>query len=196
VPGSEPVRTRATDGSRTWIHLPAIWNRTQSMCGIFCAAARSDGAGFSDGSALASFGKSPLEPFTFMLVEPACFGQSARPAMFAAYDHDPGACSPSGLHASLKTRKGALMKRLINAIISIAAMTLMLASVPLGGATAQGDTVNCPPPPPAGHPNIFMRTVQCSNLNRGTGSTGSAQQPIIENKQPPVGDDGTKSLPK
>jgi hypothetical protein len=87
------------------------------------------------------------------------------------------------------------MKLLINAI-SIAAIALMLASVPIGGATAKGDTVKCPPPPPAGHPNIFMPTVQCSNLRSGTGSTGSAQQPNIENKQPPVRGDGTNPLPK
>ena len=92
------------------------------------------------------------------------------------------------------------MKLLISAI-SIIAMALMLASVPIGSATARSDTaktdtVKCPPLPPAGHPNIFMRTVQCSNLRSGTGSKGSAQQPIIENKQPPVRDDGTKPLPK
>ena len=46
----------------------------------------------------------------------------------------------------------------------------------------------CPPRPPPGHPNIFMPTVQCSNLR--------AQQPIIENKPPPVSADGTKPLPK
>jgi len=48
------------------------------MGGISSGAARSDGAGFGGGSALASFDKNPLEPFTFKLVEPACFGQSAR----------------------------------------------------------------------------------------------------------------------
>ena len=64
------------------------------MCGISWGAARSDGAGFSDGSALASFGKSPLEPFTFGLVEPACFGQSTQSGggrASAAYGLDPGA---------------------------------------------------------------------------------------------------------
>jgi hypothetical protein len=63
------------------------------MCGNFCGAARSGGAGFGDGYALASFDKSPLEPFAFKLVEPACFGQSARSGSraFSAYDLDPGA---------------------------------------------------------------------------------------------------------
>jgi hypothetical protein len=87
------------------------------------------------------------------------------------------------------------MKLLINAI-SIAAIALMLTSLPIGVVMARNDTVKCPPPPPAGHPNIFMRTVQCSNLRSGTGSTGSAQQPIIEHKPPPVGGDGAKPLPK
>jgi hypothetical protein len=107
--------------------------------------------------------------------------------------HDLGSGAYPG-KASLKTRKGPLMKLPISAIISIAGIALMLTSI--GGAMAQGDTGKCPPPPPAGHPNIFMRTVQCSNLPSGTGSTGSAQQPIIENKQPPVGSDGTKPLSK
>src|ERR1700732_3695538 len=89
------------------------------------------------------------------------------------------------------------MKLLIDAI-SIAAIALMLTPVHIGSAmaqsdtiqsdTVQSDTVKCPPPPPPGHPNIFMPTVQCSNLR--------AQQPIIENKPPPVSGDGTKPLPK
>jgi hypothetical protein len=92
------------------------------------------------------------------------------------------------------------MKLLINAI-SIAAIALMLTSVHIGGAMAQSDavqsdTVKCPPPPPAGHPNMFMRTVQCNNLRSGTGSTDSAQQPIIGNKPPPVSGDGTRPLSK
>jgi hypothetical protein len=91
------------------------------------------------------------------------------------------------------------MKLLINAI-SLAALALMLMSVHIGSGMAQSDaersdTVKCPPPPPPGHPNIFMPTVQCSNLRSGTGSTGSAQQPIIEHKPPPVSGDGTKPLP-
>jgi hypothetical protein len=86
------------------------------------------------------------------------------------------------------------MKRLINAIC-IAAITFMLTSVHIGGAMARSDIVNCPPPPPAGHANIFMRTVQCSTLSSGTGSTGSAQPPITGSK-PPVSGDGTKSLSK
>lgn len=92
------------------------------------------------------------------------------------------------------------MKLLSNAFVSIAAITLMLTSVHIGGAMARSDTVQsdtgkCPPPPPAGHPNIFMRTVQCNNLCSGTGPTGSTRQPIIENK-PPVSGDGKKPLPK
>ncbi len=121
--------------------------------------------------------------------------------VLTAYDLDPGAYPGVWSQGVVEKRKGALMKLLINAIISIAAIALMLTSLHIGGASAQSDTVQsdtvkCPPPPPAGHPNIFMRTVQCSNLPSGTGSTGSAQQPIIGNKPPPVSDDGTKPLPK
>lgn len=63
------------------------------MGGISSGAARSDGAGFGGGSALALFDKNPLEPFAFKLVEPVRFGQSARSSgrVFAAYDLDPGA---------------------------------------------------------------------------------------------------------
>ena len=86
------------------------------------------------------------------------------------------------------------MKRIINTICT-AAITFMLTSVHIGDAMARSDTVKCPPPPPAGHANIFMRTVQCSNLSSGTGSTGSAQPPIIGSK-PPVSGDGTKPLSK
>ena len=86
------------------------------------------------------------------------------------------------------------MKLPINAI-RIAAIALMLTSVDIGSTMAESDSAKCPPPPAAGHPNIFMRTVQCSNLSTGTGSTGSAQPPIIGNK-PPASGDGTKPLSK
>jgi hypothetical protein len=60
----------------------------------FLGAARTAGRDLVDGSALASFGKSPLELFTFRLVESACFGQSAQSGggrASAAYGLDPGA---------------------------------------------------------------------------------------------------------
>jgi hypothetical protein len=63
------------------------------MGGISWGAARSDGAGCGGGSALDSFDKSPLEPFTFNSLNLPVSDNQARSGgrVFAAYDLDPGA---------------------------------------------------------------------------------------------------------